>query len=174
MSLVHAIYMFSMCILKFSSKLFCPQPNETHTVTLCPTSTSMKLGPCATASNPCLFFAGITVAYHFVRPGFHIRYTLKLSAAVQNRSPTPAICPSYANPVVSIVPKQLSVNLRPGNAMFFADFYPSLGWNSELPTILWFTPIFAAEKNVAEYHICTAWIWLEYSLLWLNCPNFTE
>ena len=98
-------------------------------------------------------------------------YTLKLSAAVQNRSPTPAICPSYANPVVSIVPKQLSVNLRPGNAMFFADFYPSLGWNSELPTILWFTPILAAEKNVAEYHICTAWIWLEYSLLWLNCPN---
>ena len=31
-------------------------------------------------------------------------YTLKLSAAVQNRSPTPAICPSYANPVVSMSP----------------------------------------------------------------------
>ena len=116
------LYMLSTCFqcVFWSFLLSCSARNQTKLITLCPTSTGMKLGPCAAASNPWLFFAGITIAYHFVRPGFHIRYTLKLSAAVQNRSPTPAICPSYANPVVSIVPKQLSVNLRPGFCGFLS------------------------------------------------------
>ena len=52
------LYMLSTCFqcVFWSFLLSCSASNQTKLITLCPTSTGMKLGPCAAASNPWLFF----------------------------------------------------------------------------------------------------------------------